>query len=1068
MSSLAALLACSLLAGGQLAQPPAEPSPEETALRAAVQQYYDAQASKDADAALAFWSASANPRPTREAFAAVFGEGEDQFTVNVQRVTIQGADARVRVLAVRTRLVMRDGRAVTSRTSLQNSQSWRKEDGGWKLLRDAPFAAEIADEIIAAAPGDRPALFSRHPRADLVQARLAISERATMAITLQRDYVRGKELFGLALDVSRAAGDRVGETNSLHNIAQAAYFLGDRRTATEFYQQELAVGREVDDQTAIAAASFGLATVAYSRGEYTPALGFYRDALAVYEKQDHGSAIGRAVVSIGNVQFLQADYDAATASYRRGLAVLVESQDMQGASLARSGLARVYAAQGDLAAALDAYRQVLADARTRLSQDARLRSEVANALESIGEIYFRLGSSEQARTNVEEARTLSAADAVAVGRLSATLGLIELFAGRFDAALAAYIESRTRFDQAKMPDGAARAWVGIGFSHAARDQWGDAIAAYRTAIKMFDEQKLDEDGARAWLGLSMAESGAGDHTAALASARTVGATAEKIRSEDLTWRAAVRSGEALRKLSRLDEARREFQRGIATIDRLAAEAPINPGARGQLDDSATAWTGLAMTFASAGDPLAALAAAEARRAHVRRVQLAAFQRDITRGMTPDEQSEEQTIVRELISTRAQVRAERDQGGPDSARLAQLQQQLAALVARRTEQQNRLYARLPELQVWRGLRAGAGADDLAALVPDDKHIVIEYLLGDDELLILTVVKGESTPDVKAAVVSIDRQKLAEQIGEAMKPASLRDAASWKAQAAPLAGSLLTPVASRLAGRERCVIVADDLLWKLPFEALPVADAPLAAALRVSYATSLATLAAQRRVAADQPAQASVSAAIFAAPVIPEPIRAQIALAQPSWKEPDVETARAAADALRSLYAEAATFRAGADATEAAARAAFEAADVLHTSAPFQVSGATPLFSYVVFSGSGDAAATDGRWEVRDWFGATSHARVLILADATSFAASGAGGALDIIAWAAASAGVPALIVPRAPADGFVLDPVLTAFHAAISKGTAVRDAWMQALSRARDSKGAAPSEWSGARLIGAAR
>ena len=77
---------------------------------------------------------------------------------------------------------------------------------------------------IAAPPADRPA----HPNAIarmLVQVRLAISQRATMAITLGRNYVQGKALFELALEVARAAADRLGEANSLHNIAQAAYFL---------------------------------------------------------------------------------------------------------------------------------------------------------------------------------------------------------------------------------------------------------------------------------------------------------------------------------------------------------------------------------------------------------------------------------------------------------------------------------------------------------------------------------------------------------------------------------------------------------------------------------------------------------------------------------------------------------------------------------------------------------------------------------------------------------------------------------------------------------------------------
>jgi tetratricopeptide (TPR) repeat protein len=1056
-------------------QAPVSPPGDEEVLRAIVQEYYDAQARKDVDAALAFWSASANPRPTREAFIAVFGDGEDQFTVEIQRVAIQGVEARVRVTAVRTRLTMRDGRTFTSRTVLRNSQRWRKEAAGWKLVRDGPFADEAAEEFIAAPPSERPALFEKY-RADLVAVRLAISERATMAITVGRNHQQGKALFELALEVSRAAGDRLGELNSLHNMGQASYFLGDHATATDFYQKELALGREVDNQDAIAAAAFGLATVAYSRAEYTAALGFYREALTVYEKQDHASAMGRAIVSIGNVQYLQAEYDTAAASYRRALTLLVAGLDTQGATFARGGLARVFAAQGDLVAALDMYGQVLADARAVLAVDPRTKSNVAAAHESIGEVYFRLGNTEAARTNVEEARKIAEPDADAVGRLSGTLGLIELVAGRYEASLAAYTEMRTRYEKANKPDGVAHAWVGIGFSQAAREKFTDAMTAYRTAIRMFEAQKLNEESARAWLGLSLAQSGAKEYVAALESAQKVRIIADVMKNEDLKWRGAVRAGEASRKLDRIDDARQAFQLAITTIDLLAAEAPINPDRRRQLDDSASAWTGLAMVLAAKGDGPGALAAAEARRAHVRRVQFSAFQRDIARGATPEESADEQTIVRELISTRAQLRAEENARKPDAARLERLQQQLTTLVARRGEQQARLYARLPELQEWRALRPPAGADDVGALVPDARTVILEYLLGDEEVLILSAVRGRLRegsgdpgyePDIAATIVPANRRELADQIAEAMEPAALADPIAWRKLAAPITETLIAPIAARLADRDRYIVIPDDLLWKVPFEALPVGIRTLGRSGGVTYATSLATLAVQRRAAAARPPVEQPSAGIAAAPVIPSRIRTQLILAQPGWKEPDAPAAFASATRLAKAYGERAVTRLGADATEASARVLLDTVDVLHVAGPFQIAGATPLFSSLILGGADgvDVVENDGRWEAREWFRATGRARVLVVPDASSLGAAGAGGSMDALAWAAAAAGVPALIVGRWPAAGFAPDALLSAFHTQMAKGRSPGEAWRLATAAAREQHGEAPSGWSGLRFIG---
>src|SRR6185437_2891593 len=76
---------------------------EEDSLRAAVQQYYDAQAARDPDRAASFWSPSANPRITRDTFLALFGPAaEDTYTVEIRSVTVNGADARVRVMWVLT------------------------------------------------------------------------------------------------------------------------------------------------------------------------------------------------------------------------------------------------------------------------------------------------------------------------------------------------------------------------------------------------------------------------------------------------------------------------------------------------------------------------------------------------------------------------------------------------------------------------------------------------------------------------------------------------------------------------------------------------------------------------------------------------------------------------------------------------------------------------------------------------------------------------------------------------------------------------------------------------------
>jgi CHAT domain-containing protein len=488
-------------------------------------------------------------------------------------------------------------------------------------------------------------------------------------------------------------------------------------------------------------------------------------------------------------------------------------------------------------------------------------------------------------------------------------------------------------------------------------------------------------------------------------------------------------------------------------------------------------------------------AAEARRAHIRRIQLAPFERDIVRGETPDERATEQGIVRDLLFARARLRAERSASHPDPARITQLTQQVEDLLVRRADQQAQLFARLPDLQRWRGAPASPSAPGtlalakvsaaIDALVADGRTLAVEYVVDDDEVLVLSLAHGDTGPDVASAIVASSRRVLADAITHAMEPAALQDAAEWRKRAAPLTAALVTPIASRLAERDRCIIVPDDLLWKVPFEALPEGGRVLAARMRLTYATSLATLDAQRALPAAAGAPGTVIAGIIAAPTIPAAVQTQLALTHQGWKPPDAVRAMASARAIAEVYASAAAHApttpsstppatatvpappslTGADATETAVRTVVETTDVVHLGAPLEMSGPTPLFSSVLLGGSGDAAQNDGRWEAREWFTANSRARVMVIPDATTFGAAGAGGAMDVVAWAAAAAGVSSLVLGRWPADGFTPDALVVAFHAQLAKGVPASEALAAAMAALREKSGDAPANWAGLRLIG---
>ena len=433
-------------------------------------------------------------------------------------------------------------------------------------------------------------------------------------------------------------------------------------------------------------------------------------------------------------------------------------------------------------------------------------------------------------------------------RLLGSLGLTEIVAGKFEAALADYTESRARFETAKSPEGVAHAWVGIGFSHAAREKFADAIPAYRTAIRMFEAAEDNLNAGRAWLGLSIAQSGARRSSPPRSKAREKVRAIAALQSRATTCRGAPTSGSARRCAScrTVDEARRSFQDAVTTIDRLAADAPINPEARRQLDDSASAWSGPgARARLARATPRARCAAVEARHAHIRRVQLGGFQRDITRGATPEERAEEQGIVRELISTRAQLTAERRGRKPDAGAARQ-----AAAAARDARGEARRSAgaslRAPARAAGSGAGSTPASTDWLASLDSPADLLVEYLgrrrgtAGRDGRATARPVRISPRRSRRSsAAISPTRSS------RRRRPRCCRIRWSGGRRRCRWPRRCSTRSPRRLRDRDRIVVVPDDVLWKVPFEALPSGDADLSSRARVTYATSLATLARRAR-------------------------------------------------------------------------------------------------------------------------------------------------------------------------------------------------------------------------------
>lgn len=1076
MLRISALLALALLIQLPVPGQPASTPEADPALQALTERFFSTQQVEDVDGYLALWGRSAS-RPGVEQLRFVFASGDDVFTdVSVLRATVTGDSARIRVGANRTRTDARfkgpDGspRAFSSR--LQLALALVREDGEWRIVREGAPVDELAGALIEASdPELRKQLLASEP--ELLTPRLtdAISRRADQLVQVAQ-YKAAQPIYERSVEVARAMQNARAEGQALQNVANAQYFQRNFTGALESYQVRLSRAREAKDDDGVASALVGIGTVQYSTYDYGTALKTYREALAIQETLTDIGAIGTTLISTGNVLYLQGDYAAAIADYRRAEELKRKVLDTGGAAAALEGLGRVYTAQGDYAAALHAFTGVLTEWRARSAGPRQ-----ALVLHSIGEIHFRLGNTDAARAAYQEARQLfeKAGDLGSAGRALQGTALTELVAGRLSAAEKAYAESIAVCTTARDAECIARAQVGLAYALAAQEKFDDAVTWYGRSLVGFTELGMEEAGARARLGLSEALYGRADYDKALEQAVTARRTAIALDMDDLLWRALVSTARVERKLSKPDLALGSARAAVQTVQRMARAALDQPG-RAAPGESATAYAALAVLQAEQGDPAGAFNSVEMMRAHTLRAVLAGSERDIARGMSGEERVEEHGLATVLTTVLAQRRSQRSLPKPDAAALAKLDVAINEATAERNAARQKLFARLPDLSMWRGLGPVATVEDLPVLLDAPGKTLLQLIVDEHDVLVLMASRPPGQEEVaqKAYVTPVKRQDLANRIVRAMDGNALASVEAWRAATKDLFSILPAEAVDILSSASSIVVVPDDTLWRIPYEAMPIRDRYLADRTTLTYATSVtAAIKAPAAVAAGPPSRVVAVAAPVLAPALVD----DLAATAPTWALRLPERASLEVAAIKpdtKANAAAPVILTGADATKNAATGAAAAADALHIAAPFRINSASPLFSRILLSARPVEQAADGKTpeevaatsrdaqlDLRDVFNLQSSGRVVFLSDPATLSMRDASRGIPAVHWAWRAAGSTTMILKRWGGNDVLSNQVVSAFYDELSAGKSAEQALAAARAAVRTTEaGYAPAAWAG--------
>jgi CHAT domain-containing protein/Tfp pilus assembly protein PilF len=1011
-----------------------QPSPDEAQLRTAVSQYFGSFAGKDLNVPLRYWSAGAPGLETRRKelerdFAA--NDGIAVRNLAIRKLNIEGDKAAMQVALEITASDVKTGQPSATFGNMVRAMQWVKESGGWKIAREASAEDELASALIGARTDEERDLLMRQNQ-ELVSSQLIGALK--LAGDRASDYREELRIYSLGESLAEKMGDHRRTAEMLNSVAAMHRMLADYPRAIEVARKSLAISEEIGDQTGIANALLGLGVFSFSQGSYTAALEYYQKSLSLSKSLGDKKGIALALSGIAQVAELTGDYAQALDAYNQSLALRSELGDKSKIGLGLNAIGVVYFRQGNYSQALEYARKSLA-----ISEEARSPQGVALALSTIASVHREQGDYAQALAYYQNSLKIreDLGEKRGIGNQLNNIGLVYYLQGKHDQAL----------------DYFAR---GLSLREAIGDKLGIGQSLNSIAHVHLDS---------------------GDYAGAIDFAQRAATLAREIGNRETLWNAQTVAGKSYRALNRLGPAQEALSEAIATIEALRFQ--VAGGERDQeqfFENKVAPYQELAKLLLSQNNPGEALNCLERARARVLLDVLHGGRTDVTKAMSADERRREEEIRAELTSLNTQITREKSRPQPDKMRLTDLE---ARLEKARLEHENfeaSLYAAHPELKTQRGETAPLRIEEAGDLVSDERTALLVYAVAGDQihLFVVTRAAGTSHLNLNDYALPIKRNELIAKVETFRQRLANRDL-DYADSAVDGYNLLIKPAQAQLRGKSSLVIVPDDVLWDLPFQALQPADGHyLVEDCAISYAPSLTVL--REMIAKRQRRTDSALSTLLAVgnPFLGKQTieRARMVLMNEALQP--LPEAERQAKMLGQLYGVKSKVYVGAEAREDRVKAEAGQYRILQLATHGVLNNSNPMYSHIVLAQSASDGNEDGLLEAWEIMNLDLKADLVVLSACdTARGRIGAGEGVIGLTWAFFVAGSPTTVVSQWSVESESTTELMLNFHRnlkgpgagpqyAMSKAEALRQAQLKLLRTKRYQH---PFFWAGFVVVG---
>lgn len=1088
---------------------------DEEVLRTIVGKYFDAFAHKDWPAMQAIWHSDSPGRGQRfEVFQGQYENSELSFAdLVISRIKVEGNTGSLRVSARRR---VRSGN-VNSLTDIRVEMAFVKDKGEWKLWSEvSPISALLNALTEAKTDEERRRLLDQE--GDLIGRELLflIAGQSDRAYA-QANYARSMNLLQSQILVAERLNNRIELSDAWHKTG-IIHFLQKRfDEALTAYRKSLAIDEESGRKEEVARSLSSIGLVFLSQSKFPESLEHFQRALAIYESLDRRQDVIRTVENIGNVHNEKGDSDTAIGFYRRCVQLYEESKRPNEAAQMVLKMARIEYDQSHDAAAIDLFRQaadrfIAAGNRRSLGyayhnlanilydqgdynqallfyqrslqaeREAGTREGEAGALQGIGLIYSLNGAHQLAfqayEQNLAIARALDNKTDLAAALQK--VGGANFSGGKLEEALAAYKEALGVRELIGDNREIALALLDVGLTLSAKQDFAGALEQYNRSRQIFELLGSSSGIAAALLNIAQVYYLQRDFPRTIEIAQQAAEFAKKDGELDLFWQARYRSGKAYFRANDLPSARKSLLEAINIIETMRPQA--SRAQQPRFFESKIA-PYLAMVDVTLGEEHGNEAYNYSQRAKIRVLTglLQTVKTQITKTMTSREQSQERQFLGEISKLNLQLYREQERDKPNPAKLIELKAKLQKAQTDYGAFRSRLYVLHPLLKTLRGEIKPVTMEQAAALVPDPKTALLEFVETDEQICLFVFTKDSakvarktSAGTLKIFILPVTRSELYARISHLNQSIVGRDE-TVNVRARELYELLLKPAEASLAGKTHLILAPDAITWGLPFQALRGEnDHFLLEDFAINYVPSLTILhtIASTRIPAPvgNRREPGIELLTIANPSASQEALAQIKVALAATQIASPGNDQNEVTELGSLYGPRQSLTlAGSDASEDRVKSELGKARVIHFATTGIHYEASPLFSLMVLSANPETQTAgsreDGLLELRELLKLNLKAEVAVM-ECSEWAQPRAlsNRAMTAWTWAWFVAGSQSALVGQWRTDSADL---MIAFHRQLKKNRqSAAFAWRAAVSQILSHEELKqPFYWAGFAMLG---